>query len=90
MKKTFWAAMLIGSLLFMGVIVAAQEATPQPTAPQMQGMSSMMGMMGQRGQMGQMGQMGSMMQMMQGMTQMMDVCNQMMGNTSSSSQEPKK
>ena len=85
MRKIFWAA-LLAAVLLAGAMVTAQETPSKPASPQMQKMGPMMGMMGQGAQTGQMGQMGSMMQMMQ----MMDACAQMMGATSSSSQEPKK
>ena len=86
MRKMFWAALLLSSLMVVGAMVTAQETTPQPTVTEMQGMGSMMG----KGMMGQGGQMGPMMPMMEGMMKMMNACAQMMGTTSSSSQEPKK
>ena len=94
MKRMFWVATLLGVTLFLGWSVAAQETTIQPTFPQ-HGMGSMMGkgMMGGGGQMGPMGDMGSMMQMMQmmqGMSQMMDTCNQMMGETAPAAPETQK
>lgn len=92
MRRMFLAAALLGGFLLLGALVTAQETAPQPAMPQMQGMGPMMGMgmMSKEGQRGQMGQTGPGMGMMQGMMQMMDACAQMMGTTSSSSQEPKK
>lgn len=88
MKKIFWGALVLSGVVVLGASVIAQETPTQPAMPQMQGMGPIMGMgmMGQGGQSTQMGQMGSIMPMMQ----MMDACAQMMGTTSSSSQEPKK
>lgn len=93
MRKTLWSAMLLGTLLLLASFVTAQETTPKPTMPPMPGMGSMMGMgaMGGGNQTGQTGHMGSMMQMMQGMMKMMENCQEMMGDSiSSSGEKPKK
>lgn len=92
MKKIFGGALVLSGVIVLAALVIAQETAPQPAMPQMQGMGPMMGMgmMGREGRSTQMGQMGFMMPMMQEMMQMMDACAQMMGTTSSSSQEPKK
>ena len=92
MRKIFWVAILIGSVLLMGAMVAAEDKTAQSTFPQMPGMGSMVGggMMGKGEQMSPMGQMDSMMQMMQRMSQMMEACAQMMGNPPPASQEGNK
>ncbi len=88
MKKIFWGALVLSGVMALGALVTAQETTPQPAMPQMQGMGPMMGMgmMGGEGQSAQMGQMGSMMPMMQGMMRMMEACSQMMGTAPSTEQ----
>ena len=90
MKRIYWPAALLAGVVLAGAMVTAQETPSKVPTPQMHRMGQMMGMMGQGKHMEQMGEMGSMMQMMQGMRKMMDACAQMMGTTSSSSQEPKK
>lgn len=79
MRKMFWAAIVLGSILVVGAMVTAQETTTQPAPPHMQGMGSMMGMMAQGGQMGSM-------PMMQGMMRMIEACSQMMGTAPSTEQ----
>lgn len=92
MRKMLWVAILIGSLLLMGAMVATPEMSPQSTFPRMAGMVSMMGigMMGEEGQKGQMGQRRPMTPMMEGMMQVMDACSQIMDGASCVSQEGNK